>query len=54
MEKVPMFIVKFMLSHTFILGNHAHRSTKIQEHYFEISTSHTSKGNYLSLRYKIG
>ena len=42
-----MSIVKFMFPHTFISGNLAHWSTKIQEHYFEISTSHTSKGNYL-------
>jgi hypothetical protein len=42
--KVPLPTIKFLLSQTFLLGNHAHYLTKVQEHDFEIFTSHTIKG----------
>jgi hypothetical protein len=53
--KVPLPVVKFLLSQTYLSGNLAHWLAKIQEHDLTIMTSKTIKGHDLSLhlaRYK--
>jgi hypothetical protein len=47
--KVPLPVVKFLLSLTYLLGNLAHWLAKIQEHDLTIMTSKTIKGRDLAL-----
>jgi hypothetical protein len=47
--KVPLPVVKFLLSRTYLSGKIAHWLTNIQEHDLTIMTSKTIKGRDLSL-----
>jgi hypothetical protein len=47
--KVPLPVVKFFLSQTYLLGKLSHWHAKIQEHDLSIVTSTTIKGRNLSL-----